>query len=83
MKGAPSSCIRPASMEMGSLGPVEVREREELGRKVPSTTGTLGAVSMREVPGSSRSMMLWTHLATTFWLISCNGSTLLRQVISS
>jgi hypothetical protein len=47
MKFEPSSCIRPARMGMESLGPVEERERPELGRKVPSATGNLDRVSVQ------------------------------------
>jgi hypothetical protein len=42
MKGAPSSCIRPARMGMEILDEPGERGRELVGRKVPSTTGKLG-----------------------------------------
>jgi hypothetical protein len=49
MKGAPSSCISPARMGMGSLGPVEVKDREAFWRKVLSKMGKLGGFSTCEI----------------------------------
>jgi hypothetical protein len=40
-KGEPSSCIMPARMGMVILAAVGLRSREEVVRKVPSTTGVL------------------------------------------